>query len=608
MTGFVRCPDASHGIKIWVPRRSPTKSTFPGMLDNTVAGGLMTGEDPFECVIREADEEASLPEHVVRHQAKHVGGVTYIYITESEAGEEGLIYPEVQWIYDLELPDDVVPQPKDGEVAEFSLCTVEEVQDGSRFFSDIIRLGGLCVASRFVRDRIERSKAVGCPLKAIPAGPSSFLDQQIDVVDSQGRRRASFLVHPLEARQENRPPQNRKYCLRRESDRRLSMADLQPRQGQHLSTNFWQDTQAFHLGRVCLSRSPGRLTLQVFFSDIMLQKVSYRATKYMYLDRARRGKQLLTFAICRGNTVSRSSGQLAKKKNKMAASNAANVPVVRISKIADRYLVFDAQDVAIIRRDHNICSVLVGTTPQNPTQNVFLSLPLELLPEEASVLVEKKVCRLVNEKSHHLSSLRSPDKAARQGYIALLKDRRHKAQKLLAEDHVKKAAAEQTRKAKGAIASPAAPEVGELLDLFSGTPVHDSRGKSRDPADVDLSLTVTPTTSCGLQMHGDGAYDPVRPPAAGPLHRHLQSKGYFMTPGLRFGADYSVYPGDPLRYHAHFLATNYAWDEKIPMLDVVGSGRLGTSVKKGFLFGGEVTSTDESLPRVRAFCVEWAGM
>ncbi|KAK1974328.1 NUDIX domain-containing protein [Colletotrichum cereale] len=130
MTAFVRSPKVSHGIRIWVPRRSPTKSTFPGMLDNTVAGGLMTGEDPFECVIREADEEASLPEQVVRHQAKYVGGVTYTYITKAEAGEEGLIYPEVQWIYDLELPEDIVPQPKDDEVAEFSLCTVEQVLEG----------------------------------------------------------------------------------------------------------------------------------------------------------------------------------------------------------------------------------------------------------------------------------------------------------------------------------------------------------------------------------------------------------------------------------------------------------------------------------------------
>jgi 8-oxo-dGTP pyrophosphatase MutT (NUDIX family) len=129
MTAYVRSDASAHGIKIWVPKRSASKSTFPGMLDNTVAGGLMTGEDPLECIIREADEEASLPEDVVRSMAKLVGEVTYIYITEERAGgEAGLIYPECQWVYDLELPDDVTPQPKDGEVEEFTLCTVEEVQ------------------------------------------------------------------------------------------------------------------------------------------------------------------------------------------------------------------------------------------------------------------------------------------------------------------------------------------------------------------------------------------------------------------------------------------------------------------------------------------------
>jgi 8-oxo-dGTP pyrophosphatase MutT (NUDIX family) len=129
MTAFVRSEASSHGIKIWVPKRAATKSTFPGMLDNTVAGGLMTGEDPFECIIREADEEASLSEDIVRSRAKLVGEVTYIYITEERAGgEAGLIYPECQWVYDLELFDDVIPKPKDGEVEEFSLCTIEEVQ------------------------------------------------------------------------------------------------------------------------------------------------------------------------------------------------------------------------------------------------------------------------------------------------------------------------------------------------------------------------------------------------------------------------------------------------------------------------------------------------
>jgi 8-oxo-dGTP pyrophosphatase MutT (NUDIX family) len=99
------------------------------MLDNTVAGGLMTGEDPLECVIREADEEASLPEDLVRSSIVPSGTVSYIYVTDERAGgESGLIYPEYQWIYDLELPAGVTPEPKDGEVESFSLLTVDEIK------------------------------------------------------------------------------------------------------------------------------------------------------------------------------------------------------------------------------------------------------------------------------------------------------------------------------------------------------------------------------------------------------------------------------------------------------------------------------------------------
>ncbi|KAH7035667.1 NUDIX hydrolase domain-like protein [Microdochium trichocladiopsis] len=119
-----------HRMKIWISRRSPTKQTYPGMLDNTVAGGFMTGEIPFECMVREADEEASLPDALMRERCRHTGIVTYIHITDERAGgEAGQIYPEMQWIYDIELPPDVIPVPKDGEVAGFELMTVEQVQD-----------------------------------------------------------------------------------------------------------------------------------------------------------------------------------------------------------------------------------------------------------------------------------------------------------------------------------------------------------------------------------------------------------------------------------------------------------------------------------------------
>ncbi|KAI1485101.1 NUDIX domain-containing protein [Biscogniauxia mediterranea] len=130
MMCFVRDEAASHGLKIWVPRRAANKSTYPNMLDNTVAGGLMTGEDPLECIIREADEEADLPSALVRARAAYTGAVTYIYVTDERAGgESGQIYPEMQWVYEMELPAGVAPRPKDGEVAEFGLWTVEQARE-----------------------------------------------------------------------------------------------------------------------------------------------------------------------------------------------------------------------------------------------------------------------------------------------------------------------------------------------------------------------------------------------------------------------------------------------------------------------------------------------
>lgn len=130
-TAYVKTAEGE--MKIWIPRRAKTKHTFPGMLDNAVAGGIAAGEGPFESLVRECAEEASLSEDLVRSRAKAAGTVTYFYIRDSRAGgEAGLLQPEVQYIYDLELPADVVPKPGDDEVEEFYLWTIEQVMEGLR--------------------------------------------------------------------------------------------------------------------------------------------------------------------------------------------------------------------------------------------------------------------------------------------------------------------------------------------------------------------------------------------------------------------------------------------------------------------------------------------
>lgn len=126
MTAYIK---EQNSMKIWVPRRARHKQTYGGMLDNTVAGGMSAEEQPFECLVREAAEEASFPENLIRSSAIACGTVSYFYIRDKRAGgETELFQPEVQFVYDLEVGPDIIPKPCDGEVEEFLLCTVEEVQ------------------------------------------------------------------------------------------------------------------------------------------------------------------------------------------------------------------------------------------------------------------------------------------------------------------------------------------------------------------------------------------------------------------------------------------------------------------------------------------------
>jgi tRNA-splicing endonuclease subunit Sen34 len=47
-------------------------------------------------------------------------------------------------------------------------------------------------------------------------------------------------------------------------------------------------------------------------------------------------------------------------------------------------------DIATIRSTHHICGILTGTLPHLSQQNVFLGVPLVLMPEEVVLLVEKR--------------------------------------------------------------------------------------------------------------------------------------------------------------------------------------------------------------------------
>ncbi|CAG8172699.1 unnamed protein product [Penicillium olsonii] len=124
---YVNCKE---GPRLWIAKRSERKQTYPGMLDTTAAGGLGSGILPFDALISEAYEEASISEDTVRAKAKPMNALTYFHVRGNKAGgESGLFQPEVEYTYAMELDQSIIPRPRDNEVESFQLFTVDEVLD-----------------------------------------------------------------------------------------------------------------------------------------------------------------------------------------------------------------------------------------------------------------------------------------------------------------------------------------------------------------------------------------------------------------------------------------------------------------------------------------------
>ena len=315
--------------------------------------------------------------------------------------------------------------------------------------------------------------------------------------------------------------------------------------------------------------------------------------------------------------------------------------------------------------------MLTGTLPQASQQNVFFGLPLRLMPEEARVLAETRAARVVKDRENHEKQLRlleagSPQqKQKKNEWMASLRalgerilqeqqsDKQGRTQKAKGrmgeEARVKREARAAERASKSQSAENAqqartndADAPSADVKLFDPDEPNTSQNVEKttdsDPANVvteemstpmsalrtsDELPSITPTISSPpfstdqIDSEVDAGLPPV--PSSYPLFKYLHQRGYFMSPGLRFGCQYMAYPGDPLRYHSHFMVIGREWEEEVDLLTLIGVGRLGTGVKKGVLIGGvepDRTSdqsllgaeADSSDGNVRCFCIEWGGM
>jgi 8-oxo-dGTP pyrophosphatase MutT (NUDIX family) len=135
----------TQGNTIWLGRRSESKSTDPGKLDNLAAGGITADETPWVSARRELWEEAGVPEQI----ADQIEPVGRIHMRRPIAGRG--FHDELLYVYDLELSDHFVPTNHDGEVSGFIEVSLAEA--AARILADEFTSDAAFVTADFILRR-----------------------------------------------------------------------------------------------------------------------------------------------------------------------------------------------------------------------------------------------------------------------------------------------------------------------------------------------------------------------------------------------------------------------------------------------------------------------
>ncbi|XP_041796991.1 tRNA-splicing endonuclease subunit Sen34 isoform X2 [Chelmon rostratus] len=272
--------------------------------------------------------------------------------------------------------------------------------------------------------------------------------------------------------------------------------------------------------------------------------------------------------------------------------------VVGVSLCDSAPLLWRVEDLRALR-SQGLVGALLGSLPRTPRQNGRLGRPLLLLPEEERLLTEHQAAAALPAGNQHIGGVElgllvkqhqeDQRRSHEEQSILALKDRKSALLHAMTSSHT------------GSEAEEALQRRLEVLDHNFTFP--------RSALVVQLStaragLTYCPEARAFLQADWPiRGQDSLRRDARYQVFRDLRGQGFYLTSAGKFGGDFLVYPGDPLRFHAHFVAVCLSLEESVCLLDVLAVARLGSNVKKTVLLcslgtDGQVLYTS----------LQWSGM
>ncbi|KAF9369482.1 tRNA-splicing endonuclease subunit [Podila verticillata] len=285
-------------------------------------------------------------------------------------------------------------------------------------------------------------------------------------------------------------------------------------------------------------------------------------------------------------------------------TGATRKPKVYISGSAA--LVWDVEDVSLLRQAHRITGSLAGSLPRSPLQNIFQGLPLRLSPEEVFALWDSGLVDLVDDSRAYREPTADEKADLTTGATTTTSADQGKVSKNNAKSNF---------------------EYITLHTLSSYLPWFTSGAKDNTPQNSTSSSPLVESKS--LPEHGQPHFwrYPSTPQdwRRSIIFKHLWAdQQYFLAPGMKFGGDYLLYKKDPLVCHSSLIASIRDIDEPLSLTDLANFARLASSVQKRHLLCSVIqqepkptknTSGNNTRDQSKAatnnsvviFAVEWAG-
>nr|CAG4635795.1 EOG090X0G6M [Artemia franciscana] len=264
--------------------------------------------------------------------------------------------------------------------------------------------------------------------------------------------------------------------------------------------------------------------------------------------------------------------------------------------------VFEISNILYLRKELRIVGQLEGCLASLPRQLNLCGRPLRLMNEEAHFLLKNNYCFIVHLfifricgtvriefKTPSKQQLDLPEMSVKEEKMQqilragekILEGKRRKLNKEAAKSGnepppltLEQAVDEEIRRI------PELTQANALVQIFTEHPVLDCEKL----APISWDYPSSENDKIRATVYGD-----------------LWAKGFYITGGEKFGGDFLVYPGDPVRFHAKYIAICLPFEGLLTPFQIAVHARVAVSVNKKVLL-----CTVNSDSRVIYKYLEWS--